>query len=351
MPETKHRRSDDPSCHHMGCSCLLLYDQHWQTSGVFDFARSADEMGDPTLKPVGEMGFNFRANTRECRDNQEQINQGPNPTDNNSCGVEIRRTDDENLVRGVANRKQEYQKAISKVTTGIRFTDPSSLSSGREWEFEKESRVLAIRELCGDDHIVPSSIMETGTTNRNLCDKHIKSRNDATLLELPPNHESQHTQDVASLLELLKNKYSYREATNNVILPDYEIQLLDGIYRITDYRIVLACRNYCYWFEVPDGVIYLWSRLDYTLVRGGDNIKEALKNFLFHRENLRYVDENSLELIPLDEYDEEAEEWAKSPEAYINIDVTKLSLKHESKMGGKKKQQKKKKNKKNKNKH
>ncbi|CAB4419506.1 unnamed protein product [Rhizophagus irregularis] len=66
IPENNYRRSDDPSFHHMGCSCPLLYDQHWQTSGVFDFARSADEMGDPTLKPVGEMDFNFRANTRGC---------------------------------------------------------------------------------------------------------------------------------------------------------------------------------------------------------------------------------------------------------------------------------------------
>ncbi|RGB43950.1 hypothetical protein C1646_749165 [Rhizophagus diaphanus] len=174
IPENNHRRSDDSCFHHMGCSCPLLYDQHWQTSGVFDFARSA---GDPTLKPVGEM---------------------------------------------------------------------------------------------------------------------------------------------------------------------------DVVYRITDYHIVLACSNYCFWLEVPDGVIYLWSRIDDSMVRGGDNMKEALTNYLFNRENLRYVVEYSLELIPLDAYDEEAEEWANSPEAYI--DVTRLSLKHESKMGGKKKQQKKKKKKKNKNK-
>ncbi|CAG8636229.1 4587_t:CDS:2 [Funneliformis mosseae] len=210
------------------------------------------------------MGFNFRANTQECQNNQEHKNQGPNPTDNNSCGMEIRRTEDENLIQGVANRKQKYQKTI-------------------------KSRVLAIQELCGDDHIILSSIIETGTTNRNSCDKDSNSRNNSTLHELPPNHD-----------------------------------------------------NYCFWLEVPDGVIYLWSRLDDNLVRGGDNIKAALKNYLFHQKNLRYVNENSLELIPLDEYDEEAEEWVKSPEAYVNIDVTKLSLKHESKMNGKKKQQKKK---------
>ncbi|CAG8524140.1 4987_t:CDS:2, partial [Funneliformis caledonium] len=247
MPENKHRWSNDPSYHYMGCSCPLLYDQHWQTSGVFDFARSADKMRNSTLKPVGKIGFNFRANTRGCQDNQEHKNQGPNPTDNNSCSVKIRRTEDENLVQ--------------------------------DWEFEKESRVLAIWELCENDHIVLSSIMETGTTNQNSCDKDSNSRNDSTLRELPPNHESQHIQDVTSLLD-----------------------------------------NYCFWLKVPDGVIYLWSHLDDILVHGRDNIKEALKNYLFHQENLRYVDENSLELIPLDKYDEEAEEWAKSPEAYVNID-------------------------------
>jgi hypothetical protein len=56
-------------------------------------------------------------------------------------------------------------------------------------------------------------------------------------------------------------------------------------------------------------------------------------------------------LVPINAYDKEAEEWAKSTEAHVNIDVTKVSLKHEPKMGGKKKQQKKKKNKNNKNKH
>ncbi|RIA84132.1 hypothetical protein C1645_784742, partial [Glomus cerebriforme] len=343
LPDSGHRRSVNPSCHYMGCSCPFLHDQYWKTSGVFDFARSADELADAILTSVGEMDFNFRTNTRGIPDSQE-INQGPIPTDNNSCGVEIRSTEDrENLVWDVANRRHESQKTINKDSTECRLTDPSSLSSGSGWEFERESRELAIRKLCGDDHIVPSSIMETGTTNQNLCDKDSISRNDGTLQELRPNH----TLEVASLLELLKNEYSYHEATNDDTLTDHEIRLLDGIYHITDYRIVLACKNYCYWLKVPDGVIYIFSRLDDSIVRGGDNMKEALTNYIFNREKLRYVDEN-LELIPLDAYDEEAEEWANSSEAYVNIDITKLSLKHESKTGGKKKQKKKKKKKKNK---
>ena len=79
----------------------------------------------------------------------------------------------------------------------------------------------------------------------------------------------------------------------------------------------------------------------------GDNLKEALTNYLFHQKNLYYVDEITCELVPINAYDKEAEEWAKSPEAYVYIDATKVeSPKYELKMGGKKKQQKKKKNKK-----
>ena len=69
-------------------------------------------------------------------------------------------------------------------------------------------------------------------------------------------------------------------------------------------------------------------------------MKEALTNYLFNQENLCYVDEITRKLVPINAYDKEVEEWAKSREAYV-IDVTKVSPKHESKMGGKKKQQKK----------
>ncbi|RGB36951.1 hypothetical protein C1646_757547 [Rhizophagus diaphanus] len=45
-----------------------------------------------------------------------------------------------------------------------------------------------------------------------------------------------------------------------------------------------------------------------SMIRGGENMKEALTNYLFHRENLHYVNEYTLDLVPLDAYDEEAEE-------------------------------------------
>ncbi|UZO28605.1 uncharacterized protein OCT59_022122 [Rhizophagus irregularis] len=71
-------------------------------------------------------------------------------------------------------------------------------------------------------------------------------------------------------------------------------------------------------------------------------------NYLFHQENLRYVNEHTCELVPLDEAEREAEEWIKSCEIVI---VTKESIKSllrgEKSKGSRKKKQKKKKNKKN----
>ena len=56
-------------------------------------------------------------------------------------------------------------------------------------------------------------------------------------------------------------------------------------------------------------------------------------NYLFHQENLYYVDEITRKLVPINAYDKEVEEWAKSHKPYV-IDETKVSPKHESKMGG-----------------
>src|SRR5438034_2442029 len=68
----------------MGCSCPLLYDQHWQTSEVFDFFRSADEMAVSTFKPVSKVDIDFRANIRGPGTHRQTI------VDSNKCDMEIK---------------------------------------------------------------------------------------------------------------------------------------------------------------------------------------------------------------------------------------------------------------------
>ncbi|EXX70146.1 hypothetical protein GLOIN_2v1784687 [Rhizophagus irregularis DAOM 181602=DAOM 197198] len=136
--ENGNRRSDDPNCHSMGCSYPPLYNQHWRTSNA-DFIRLSDRMAVSTFKTVSEVDNDFRANAHE----------DTTMADSNKCGVEIKRQGNhEGLVQSVASRKQEFQKTNSKVSTGSRFRESPSLSSGQSWEFGKESKALAVRKLC-----------------------------------------------------------------------------------------------------------------------------------------------------------------------------------------------------------
>ncbi|PKK59181.1 hypothetical protein RhiirC2_795200 [Rhizophagus irregularis] len=283
--ENEHRWSDDHSNHYMGCSYPLLYDQYWQTSKIFDFSRSADKMAVSTFRPVVGVDNDFRAFTQECRDNQGSRSQGPTPAGDNSCGVEIKTSEDHK------NTDLEIHHLFPRDANG-------TLEEKQEtWPFGSYAETNPLFHLAswGRELPIRTRAIETDT------------------------------------------KETMQPCANCHLIMKHNTPEM-----------------WCCYLKVPGGVIYIWSRIDDYMILGGNNMEEALTNYLFHRENLRYVDEYTLELVPLDVYDEEDEKWAKSPEAYVDIDVTKVSLNHESKMGGKKKQQKKKKknkNKKNKNKH
>ncbi|CAB5394359.1 unnamed protein product [Rhizophagus irregularis] len=141
------------------------------------------------------------------------------------------------------------------------------------------------------------------------------------LRELPNDDGMQNmrnTNDLASLIKLLKDKEPYREETNKDVFTKSEIYRFPKTYGITDFRLVFACGDSVFWLE-DHGVIYFWSRIDDSMIRGGGNLEEALKNYLFNQEKLCYVDEITRELVPINAYDKEAEEWVNS------IDVTKIS--------------------------
>ncbi|GBC41059.1 uncharacterized protein OCT59_001861 [Rhizophagus irregularis] len=334
ISDNEHRRSRDPSYHYIGYSCPFLYNQYRQTSKVSNFFRSAEGMAVSAFRSIGKVDINFRVKTRE-------------PANSNKCDVDIRaqeKTQNQNdLVQSINNRKQGCQKTNSKLPTANRFIESSSLSLGCEWEFGNESRVLAVQELCRNEYIISSSITVTQATDQNSCNGNSDTKNESTLLELQNDHETQHTQD---LLELLKNKEPYHDEIDKKALNDIEIALFAGMYGITDFCLVLARNDSVFWLKDHNGVIYFWSRIDDSMIRGGDNLEEALTNYLFHHENLYYVDEVTRKLVPINAYDKKAEEFAKSPESYVYIDA-KYSTKQKWESGRKKKQ----KNKKNKKKY
>ena len=82
---------------------------------------------------------------------------------------------------------------------------------------------------------------------------------------------------------------------------------------------MLACKDSVFWIEDHDGVIYFYSRIDDSMICGGDNLKEVLTNYLFRQENLYYIDEITCKLVPINSYDKEVEEWAKSREFMLSM--------------------------------
>ncbi|PKK78353.1 hypothetical protein RhiirC2_861334 [Rhizophagus irregularis] len=268
-------------------------EEHWILSWRPEFLRMEidgamipvatpwDGMAVSTFKTVNEVDNDFRANAHEDTTMADSI----------KCGVEIERQGNhDDLVRSI--------------------------------EFGKESSTLAVRELCRNEYMIPSSVTDTRVTNQNLCDNNKKSKTDSVLRELQNDHETQNTHDLASLIRLLKDKEPYRDETNKDVLFDYEIQFFAETYGITDFLLVFACGDLVFWLE-DHGVIYFWFRIDDSMIRGGENLKEALTNYLFNQENLCYVDEITRKLVPINAYDKEAEELVKPPEACNNIDVTK----------------------------
>ncbi|CAB5203999.1 unnamed protein product [Rhizophagus irregularis] len=86
------------------------------------------------------------------------------------------------------------------------------------------------------------------------------------------NHDGLNTHDLVSLIRLLKDKEPYRDETNKDVLFDYEIQFFAETYGITDFLLMFACGDWVFWLE-DHGVIYFWSRIDDSMIRGGENLR------------------------------------------------------------------------------
>ena len=174
--------------------------------------------------------------------------------------------------------------------------------------------------------------------------------NNVAMSELSNDDGTQHEKDLLALLKMLKDKYPFQYETNKNILYDFEIKRFAKLYCITNFCPVLSCYDSIFWLKDPDGVIYMWSRSDEMMIRGGCDMKEALINFLFQQENLCYVEDYTLELIPVKKVRDEAKDLYKERKKY-EIVVTELleSIKLEkekkgSKKGGKQKKRQKRKN-------
>ena len=209
------------------------------------------------------------------------------------------------------DRSPENQTKDAESSTRFRLKEPVHVPSGREWEFVDESKTLGLRQLCRDQSVVPVIPVEAGPFNKDTHNFNSNTTNNGTMPQLSGDGGLQCEKDLPELLFSLKDKYSFRDETNKNILYDDEIKRFAKLYCITNFCLVFSCYDSIFWLKDPDGVIYMWSRSDEMMIRGGCDMKEALLNFLFHEENLYYIEDYTLELIPVKKAKEEAKKWCE----------------------------------------
>ncbi|RIA90841.1 hypothetical protein C1645_768870 [Glomus cerebriforme] len=293
--ETKIDRSgsrwcDDSSKHNVGRPVYLLFDKH-QSSGD---SRGTNRRSIPiSINSLMEIGSS--------------------------------ETPSKDFVWSVIDRIHKHQKQLIESTTDIRLRETVHASTGHEWESVDEIGTL---QLCGNQRVDSPITVEERPSNYDANNSYGFTTNDVATRQLSDDNDIQYEEDLLGLLNLLKNKYPFRDEMNKDVLYDDEIERFTVLYSITNVCPVLSCYNSIFWLKDPDGVIYMWSRTDDMMIRGGDNMKEALRNFLFHQENLCYINEYTHELISVKVAKDKAKKWyEENKETAIETVVFDKSLK------------------------
>jgi hypothetical protein len=345
MDKNGNRWCEDSSKHNGGRPVYLLFDKHRSNSEKTNDSRETNKISIQTSKStvnldnaLGEQSYV----SSQCIDSFLEIRPSETPSEGK-----------EDFVWSIVDRKNEYQTKVVEFTTEFRLREPAHASTGREWESVDTSGILGLRQLCRNQCVASVIPVEARPSNKDAYNFNSNTKKDVDMQELSDDNRLQYEQDLPMLHKILKDKYPFHDESNKNILYDYEIKRFAKLYCITNFCLVLACDDLIFWLQDSDGVVYIWSRTDDMMIRVGCDMKEALANFLFHQENLCYVDDYTLELIPVKKAKEEAKKWyEESKSTEITFVVTDESLKPlEEKKKGSKKGEKQKKRQKRKNKH
>jgi hypothetical protein len=142
-----------------------------------------------------------------------------------------------------------------------------------------------------------------GSAHKNPFDLNVYTGRSAILRKLPHDLELQYFKNIPALLDILIKIYPFNKASGG--LYDHEFNDLHKVYGISDiHPILLSEDGFVFWLQHANGAIYIWSRIDHTMLYIGDNLGEALNNYLFHQDNLCYVMEVTHKIIPVKKIDQ-----------------------------------------------
>jgi hypothetical protein len=326
---------EDSSKHNGGRLMYLLLDKH-KSSENLNNSQTTNKISIQTPNATGNLDSVIRGKSYASSHNV-----------NNLLEIKMLETPSESagdFVWSSSDRFRENQSKDSGNLTEFRLRESAHASMGCEWEYVDENRTMGLRQLFRNQRV--ASIIPVGVrpSNEDVYNFSRITTNNVAMQELSTDNETQCGENLFTLLNLLKNKYSFRNETNKNILYDYEIHRFAEFYNITDFCLVLAYYDLIFWLKDLNGVIYMWSRTDGSMIRGGCNMKEALVNVLFHQENLYYIEEYTHELISVKEVkDEVAKCYEEGKKTAIVVTDELLKPLKEGKKGPKKQKKKNKK--------
>jgi hypothetical protein len=325
----------------------LLFDKLRSNSKSPNDSQTTKKISVQISKPIGNMDNAFKERKGE--------KPGSPQSDNGIQTLETPSKNKEDFVWCNIDRHHEHQNNIIGDTTDVRLGQSTNFATRCEWKFVKDQGSLGSQQLCRDECVVPSSTVETRSSNRDTYNFHKRTRNDGVILKLSNDDGIQRGEDLPTLFNILKNEHQFYDETNKGILYDNEFNIIAKTYNVIDAYPIFAYDNSIFWLKDLNDVIYIWYRTDEILIYGGHNIREALINFLFHPENLCYINEDDHSLISRKEAEEigircyrEGKETAVVSEESLKL--LEKEKEGSKKGGGKKKVGKKRSNKKKKNK-
>ncbi|GBC09504.1 hypothetical protein RclHR1_08920001 [Rhizophagus clarus] len=333
MDRSGSKWCEGSSKHNDGWPGYFLLDKHPSSEKIND-PQETNEIPIQTFKSTDNLDNSLREESYVSPhgvNNIFKINTSEPPSES-----------EENFVWSINDRFCRNQTKDSRNPTEIRPRESAHTSTGCEWESVDEKGSLGLRQLCRNQRDTSAIPVEARCSNKDAYDFHGNTTNKVTMQELSSDDgSSQREESVLTLLNLLKNKYPFLDEMDKNILYDIEICRFAEFYNITDFCPVLVCDDLIFWLKDLNGVIYMWSRTDESMILGGRNMKEALINFLFCQKNLYYIEEYTHELISVKKVKEEVDKCYEEGKKTVIV-VTDEILKPLKKGGKQKKRQKKK---------
>ena len=85
---------------------------------------------------------------------------------------------------------------------------------------------------------------------------------------------------------------------------------LFGIHTI--FPLYLDSSEFVMWFLDENGCLFMWNKMECSIIYMGSNLEEGITNYLIHPDRMCYIIEDTFERVPVDECERQLNEEFKN---------------------------------------